>query len=168
MKPLLITAAGRTLSSAPLGRREDDVEVRRVPVLPTAGSLDAMRPTVIVLDSALVASAGGETDRFRELAAVASLVAIGDVGDPEPSDALPLEFLTGFLPGDASPGAVFALLRGGFRHAASLVAERRAVAEEDERHRELTELTSVGVALSTQRDLLLRVAANDGIVEVEV
>ena len=34
VKPLLITALGRTISPAPLGRREDDVEVRRVPVLP--------------------------------------------------------------------------------------------------------------------------------------
>jgi HD-GYP domain-containing protein (c-di-GMP phosphodiesterase class II) len=45
-------------------------------------------------------------------------------------------------------------LRGAFRHAASLLGERRAVAEQEDRHRELRELTSVGVALSTERDLL--------------
>ena len=28
MKPLLLTAVGRTISTAPLGRRGDDVEVR--------------------------------------------------------------------------------------------------------------------------------------------
>ena len=60
MKPLLIAAVGRTISSVPLGRRDDDVEVRRVPALPAVSSLDCRRPTVIVLDRALVASAGGE------------------------------------------------------------------------------------------------------------
>jgi HD-GYP domain-containing protein (c-di-GMP phosphodiesterase class II) len=154
VKPLLITAAGRTISSAPLGRRESDIEVRRVPVLPTARSLDPCRPTVIVLDRSLVESAGGAGEQLRELAAVAALVALGDVGETEPSEVFPGDLLTGFLPGDAPPGTIFAMLRGGFRHAAALVAERRAVAGEDERHRELTELTSVGVALSTQRDLL--------------
>ena len=46
------------------------------------------------------------------------------------------------------------MLRGGFRHAASMVAQRRAESEQELRHQELTELTNVGVALSTERDLL--------------
>jgi HD-GYP domain-containing protein (c-di-GMP phosphodiesterase class II) len=142
------------MASAPLGRRVEDVEVRHVPALPTPASLDPTRPTVIVLDRTLAASAGGDAGWVRDLAAIAALVGLGEVGETEPPDDLPPDLLTGFLPGDASPGTVLAMLRGGFRHAASLVAERRAVAEEDARHRELTELTSVGVALSTQRDLL--------------
>lgn len=152
MKPLLITAIGRTISSAPLGRREDDVEVRRVPVLPTAASLDASRPTVIVLDRALLVSAG-DGDRVKELAEHAALVGIGEAGEAEPSTAFPLDLLTGYVACDAPIGAVVATLRGAFRHAASLVAEQRAIAEEAERHRELRELTNVGVALSTERDL---------------
>lgn len=122
--------------------------------LPTASSLDPMRPTVILLDRALVASAGNETERFAELAAIAALVALGDQDDVEPDDVFPADLLTGFLPGGSPPGTVMAMLRGGFRHAAALVAQRRAVAQEYERHRELAELTNVGVALSTQRDLL--------------
>ena len=154
MKPLLITATGRAISSAPLGRRADDVEVRRVPALPVASALDPLRPTVILLDRVLLASAHGDAERLADLAKRTSLVALGDVGEADPPHDFPLELLTGYLPCDASPGTIIAMLRGGFRHAASLVAERRAVAEEDERHRELTDLTHVGVALSTQRDLL--------------
>ena len=59
-----------------------------------------------------------------------------------------------FSPAAPSPGLVTAQLRGAFRHAASLVAYRAVRSQERERHRELTELTRVGVALSTERDLL--------------
>lgn len=152
-KPLLIAAVGRTLTSAPLGRREDDIELRRVPALPSAGALDASRPTVIVLDHALIASAGGDHERMRDLARRAALVGIGDPGEAEPPTTFPLDLLTSYVAADAPPGATIAALRGGFRHAASLVAESRAIAEQAERHRELQELTNVGVALSTERDL---------------
>jgi HD-GYP domain-containing protein (c-di-GMP phosphodiesterase class II) len=152
-KPLLIAAVGRTISSAPLGRREDDVELRRVPALPTAASLDPERPTVIVLDRALIASAGDDVERLRELAKRAALVGLGDPGEAEPPSSFPLDLLTSYIPSDAPVGAVIATLRGGFRHAASLVAEQRAVAEQEERHRELKDLTNIGVALSTERDL---------------
>ncbi|MDB4875658.1 MAG: response regulator with domain [Gemmatimonadetes bacterium] len=151
MKPLLITALGRTISSAPLGRREDDVEVRRVPVLPRA--VDGARPTVIVLDRGLLASAG-DGEQLKELARFAALVGLGEPGEPEPPADFPLELLTSYVSADAPVGAIIAMLRGAFRHAASLVGERHAVAEQEERQRELRELTNVGVALSTERDLL--------------
>ncbi|HEY9225295.1 MAG TPA: HD domain-containing phosphohydrolase [Gemmatimonadaceae bacterium] len=154
MKPLLIASSGRTISSAPFGRRDDDVELRRVPALPTAITLDATRPTVIILDRALVNSAGDDQERFRNLAKRAALVALGDPGEAEPPSDFPVDLLIGYLPCDAAPGTMLTMLRGAFRHALSIVAERRAVAEGDERHRDLTELTRVGAALSTQRDLL--------------
>jgi HD-GYP domain-containing protein (c-di-GMP phosphodiesterase class II) len=153
MKPLLLTAVGRTISSAPLGRRGDDVEVRRIITLPTVQALDAERPTVIVLDRALLASAGDEWSRVCELAAVAAIVGLGDAGELEPPDSHPMDVLTSWVPGDASAGMVIAALRGAFRHAASLVAERRARSEATDRARELAELTSIGVALSTERDV---------------
>jgi HD-GYP domain-containing protein (c-di-GMP phosphodiesterase class II) len=153
MKPLLITALGRTISAAPLGRRGDDVEVRRVPALPTASVLDFERPTVIVLDRALLASAGDDDARLYELAAVAALVGIGEAGETEPSREFPVELLTAFISGDAAAGAVMAALRGAFRHAGSIVAERRAREAAELRAKELGELTAIGVALSTQRDL---------------
>jgi HD-GYP domain-containing protein (c-di-GMP phosphodiesterase class II) len=88
-----------------------------------------------------------------DLARVAALVAFGEPGEAEPRADLPLDLLSGYQPGDAPAGAIVAMLRSGFRHAASLVAERRAREDVTERHRELTELTSIGVALSTERDL---------------
>jgi hypothetical protein len=78
MKPLLLMAIGRTISAAPLGRREDDVEVRTVPVLPTARAMDGDRPTVVVVDRALLASAGRAVEALRALSTMAALVWIGD------------------------------------------------------------------------------------------
>ena len=153
MKPLLLTAIGRTISAAPHGRREDDVEVRRVPVLPTARALERDRPTVIVLDRNLLRSVGDEPARLQELATVAALVGIGDVGESDPPPDFPVDLLTCWVPGDASVGTMITSLRGAFRHAASLVAERRAREEAIDRARELAELTAIGVALSTERDL---------------
>ncbi|HEV8498884.1 MAG TPA: HD domain-containing phosphohydrolase [Gemmatimonadaceae bacterium] len=154
MRPLLITAMGRAISSAPLGRRVDDVEVRRVPALPAAATLDADRPTVIVLDRYLLRSVGSDHERLRELATCVAFVGLGEPGEDEPGREFPADLLTGYLPCDAPAGTILAMFRGGFRHAATLVAERRAVGEEKERHRQLRELTNVGVALSTERDLL--------------
>ncbi|MDB4906282.1 MAG: metal dependent phosphohydrolase [Gemmatimonadetes bacterium] len=153
MKPLLIVALGRTISAAPLGRRGDDVEVRHVPVLPTASTLDNERPTVIALDAGLLASIGDDRPRLEDLARCAAIVGIGSAGETEPASNFPLDLLSGWVPGDAPTGAILAQLRGGFRHAASLVAERRAKHEEALRHGELNELSRVGVALSTERDL---------------
>jgi len=124
-----------------------------VPVLPTAASLDPERPTVLVLDRALLQSAGSDSRRIEELARAAVLVGIGDASEHEPPADFPVELLTGYLPSDAAVGATMAMLRGALRHAATQVGERRAVAAEEQRHRELTELSSVGVALSTERDL---------------
>jgi HD-GYP domain-containing protein (c-di-GMP phosphodiesterase class II) len=145
---------GRAISSAPLGRRVDDVEVRRVPALPAAATLDADRPTVIVLDRYLLRSVGSDHERLRELATCVAFVGLGEPGEDEPGREFPADLLTGYLPCDAPAGTILAMFRGGFRHAATLVAERRAVGEEKERHRQLRELTNVGVALSTERDLL--------------
>ena len=153
MKPLLLTALGRTIAAAPLGRRGDDVEVRRIPALPTARALDLDRPTVIMLDRALLESAGDATERLQELAALVALVGIGDPGEAEPPDEMPVDLLSSFLPGDAAVGVVFAALHGAFRHAAALLGERRARADADEHSRELAELTAIGVAMGTERDL---------------
>jgi HD-GYP domain-containing protein (c-di-GMP phosphodiesterase class II) len=153
VKPLLLATVGRALTSAPLGRREDDVEVRRVPALPVAAALDAERPTVVLLDRALLSSVGSDHSRLVELAEVAAIVGIGDAGESAPPAHFPAELLTSWVAGDASPATMIAQLRGAFRHAASIIVARSARREETIRHHELTELTRVGVALSTVRDL---------------
>ena len=118
------------------------MEVRRIPALPTARALDLDRPTVIMLDRSLLASAGEATERLEELAAVASVVGIGDPGEVDPPEGMPMELLSGYLPGDAPVATVFATLHGAFRNAAALLAARRARTEADERARELAELTA--------------------------
>lgn len=153
MRPLLITAVGRSITSLPFGRREGDVEVRQVPALPGAATLDPERPTVIVLDRALLGAAGDDRSIFEDLAKRAALVGVGEPGEVEPPADWPADYLTGYLPSDAPGATVFAAVRGAFHHAVSIVAERHARLEEAERRRELGELTDVGVALSTERDL---------------
>jgi HD-GYP domain-containing protein (c-di-GMP phosphodiesterase class II) len=153
MKPLLLTAVGRTISTAPLGRRGDDIEARHILALPTAKAMDPDRPTVIALDRALLISVGSDPARLQELATVAALVGIGESGETEPPATFPVDLLTSWVPGDATAGTVITALRGAFRHAGALVAERRARQDAFERARELTELTAIGVALSTERDL---------------
>ena len=117
-------------------------------------AIDATRPTVVVLDRALLATAGGDLAPIRDLARCAALVGVGDAGEEEPPGDFPVDLLTGYLPADAPVGTLMAMLRGAFRHAVSLVNERRAIAEERRSHRELKELTNLGLALSTERDLM--------------
>jgi hypothetical protein len=127
MRPLLITAIGRTISTDPLGRRDGDVELRQVPALPTAWSLDGERPTVIVLDRALLGSSGGDHAQLEELSRSAALVGLGEAGEREPPVDFPLDLLTGYAPADAPVGVLLATVRGAFRHAVAIVAERCAI-----------------------------------------
>ena len=154
MKPLLLTAPGSALSEAPLGRRGDDVELRAIPTLPMPRALDLERPTVLALDRTLIASAGdAAAAQLRTLAGLIAIVGIGDPHDTEPGDEFPVDALTSFIPGGASNGTKLAAFRGAFRHAAALTAVRRARNTAMERTRELTELSAIGVALTTERDL---------------
>lgn len=125
-----------------------------MPSVPAASALDPARATVVLVDRSLLHTLGGDLRPIRDLAERAALVGIGDEGELEPPTDFPADLLSGFIPGGALAGLVAAQLRGAFRHAASLVACRVARQQERDRHRELAELTRVGVALSTERDLL--------------
>jgi HD-GYP domain-containing protein (c-di-GMP phosphodiesterase class II) len=153
MKPLLLTAYGNPLASAPLGRRGDDVEVRSILALPTVRALDLDRPTVLALDRTLIASAsGGASTQLRALSGLIAIVGIGEPGELEPGEGFP-DLLTSFIPGGASTGLKLAAFRGAFRHAAALVAVRHARVTAGDRTRELAELSEIGLALTTERDL---------------
>ena len=154
MKPLLIAASSRSLTDTPLGRRDGDIEIRRVLAFPVMAALDPTRPTVIVLDRALLSTLGEDRGRLVEISRLAALVGHGDAGVHEPPADFPTDLLTSFIPGDAPPGLVVAQLRGAFRHAAVLVGERNATLQALQRYQELTDLTKIGVALSTEHDLL--------------
>ncbi|MHB1072898.1 MAG: hypothetical protein ACYC3Q_08730, partial [Gemmatimonadaceae bacterium] len=125
-----------------------------MPALPRAASLPDDRPVTVVLDRALLAGAGADRSVIEELARVGAVVGMGDPGESEPGADFPVDLLSSWIAGDAPVGAVIAQLRGAFRHAATLVAERAVRAEERRRHAEIAELTRVGVALSTERNLL--------------
>ncbi|MEA3244578.1 MAG: GAF domain-containing protein, partial [Gemmatimonadota bacterium] len=149
MQPLVITPVGR--AAAALDGLA--VEVRRERELPPGDALDAERPTVVLLDRALAASAGGRAG-LQALAEVAALVGLGEAGADEPGDELAPDLLTSFLAADAAPATARVAIRGALRHAAALVASRRAERKGGRSADDLHELTKIGVALSTERDLL--------------
>ncbi|HET7456918.1 MAG TPA: HD domain-containing phosphohydrolase [Gemmatimonadaceae bacterium] len=158
LRPLLLVRQGRVVPQ-PVMALADGVEIRRVPALPEVADVDPLRPTVVLLDRAVLMRLAAPRVQLTALAAVASLVVVGDPGDREPApdllDCCPEELLSGFVAADARPTrGELTRLRGAFRTAAALSAGARARAAERDRQRELTELSSVGAALGTERDLL--------------
>ncbi|HVA56575.1 MAG TPA: HD domain-containing phosphohydrolase [Gemmatimonadaceae bacterium] len=149
MKPLLIVSEVPCLGAASLVA-DRAVEVRRVRTLPAAATLDPTRPTVVLLDRALAATSACADGGLSAIGARAVLVA---VGEPGPGADFPTDLATSFIPADAPSAMVAAQLRGAFRHAASIVAVNGARYREERSRRELTDLTRVGVALSTERNL---------------
>jgi HD-GYP domain-containing protein (c-di-GMP phosphodiesterase class II) len=153
MKPLLIVSEGRVLGRAPL-EADPAIEVRRVRALPDAAVLDPNRPAVVVLDHALLRTAGPDSAaQLAALAARAALLAVGDRGEPEPTADFPTELLTGFIAAGTPWATAGAQLRGAFRHAMAIVEADRARYRERRSRQELQDLTQVGAALSTERDL---------------
>ena len=153
MKPLLILSEGRTLGGAPLDA-DPAIEVRRVRALPDPATLEPDRAAVVVLDRALVRAAGQDAAAaLAGIAARAALLAVGEPGEREPAAELPAHLITSFVPADAPAAVVAVQLRGAFRHAATIVDADRARYREERSRRELADLTQVGVALSTERDL---------------
>lgn len=150
MQPLVLTSVGRAIPALD-GLA---VEVRRVPLLPAVTALDPERPTVVWLDRALAESAGDVRHGIEALAGVAALVGVGGPGEAEPPEALPAEHLTSYVAADAPPAAQRVAAQGAMRHAAALVAARRSTRRETRSASDLHELTRIGVALSTERDLL--------------
>jgi len=130
--------------------REAGVDMAELGSVPDVESIDASRPTVLVLDRSLAAGAGA---RLAAIAQVAAIVGFGGDGDAEPPAEWPLESLAGFIPAGAAPRAAAAQMRGALHHAAALAAAHQATEMERERTRELADLARVGAALSHERDL---------------
>src|SRR5437773_10752648 len=66
---------------------------------------------------------------------------------------MPAELLAGFVRHPAGPREFLVAIRSGFREAAARAETARARAEAATRSREIGELTRIGVALGTERDL---------------
>jgi HD-GYP domain-containing protein (c-di-GMP phosphodiesterase class II) len=110
------------------------------------------RPTVLLLDAAGRAQIPVEALRgFVD--AGGAVVALGAPGETDVPETLPVELLSGFLPEPQPPRQLLVALRAGFREAAARAETARARSEAAQRSREIGELTRIGVALTTERDL---------------
>jgi len=126
--------------------------VRRVETLPHGEELDPERPTVVIVDAALAERSGGPAT-LGSLAPFVAFIGIGDAGEREPSETLRSLALTSWLAADASAGAGTTALQGALRHASSLIEAFRAARLEQSSAFDLRELSRVGAALSTERNL---------------
>jgi HD-GYP domain-containing protein (c-di-GMP phosphodiesterase class II) len=140
MIPLLVVADA---SHLPAAASSLDVEVEYATALPTAASVERARPTVVIVPPEW---RGADASSLKALASRAALVLAGKPGETQPPDGIAGELAVAWLPARANEQSAMASLRSALRHA-------DAVAAADARNDELRELTRIGVALSTERDL---------------
>ncbi len=152
MQPVIYAPAGRAIPAFPSLGVGDAFDVRRVARLPDEEGIDHERPTVVLLDAALLAASGGP-GAVAALAPSVAFVGLGDAGEREPADALKAVALSSWLPTDASAGQGMIALHGAMRHASTLIDAYRASRLEQSSAFDLRELSRVGAALSTERDL---------------
>src|SRR4029077_4526655 len=82
-----------------------------------------------------------------------AIVALGRDGETDVPETLPTEFLSGFLTYPTSPRRLLLAIRAGCGDAAARAERARARGEAAQRAREIGELTRIGVALGTERDI---------------
>ena len=148
MKLLLLHSPGWNPAAIADALAADQVERRAL------GSGDEFRddgrPTVLLLAPAdRSAFTGSRLERLFE--AGAAVVALGAAGEGDVPDTLPAERLAAFLPAPAGPSLLLLTLRAAFRASA---ARREALLARDEsaaRMRELTELSDIGMRLTTEK-----------------
>jgi len=110
------------------------------------------RPTVLVLDPDNRSLF--PLDALRALVdAGGSIVELGRPGETEVPPEMPVELLAGFVRHPPGGREFLVAIRSGFREAAARAETARARAEAATRSREIGELTRIGVALGTERDL---------------
>jgi HD-GYP domain-containing protein (c-di-GMP phosphodiesterase class II) len=109
-------------------------------------------PTVFVLDPE--SRSAFPLDAVRGFVdAGGGIVLLGRPGETDVPDTFPPELLSGFVPDPHGARHLLLAIRAGFREAASRAETARARAEAALRSREIGELTRIGVALGTERDL---------------
>ncbi len=110
------------------------------------------RPTVFVLDSE--SRSIFPVDALRAFVdAGGAIVALGRSGELDLPAEMPSELLSGFLKQPVGPRQLLVAVRAGYREAAARLETARARSEAANRSREIGELTRIGVALGTERDL---------------
>lgn len=151
MQPLVFLPEGRSIPALPTLGGDAGFEVRRVSALPSAAALPADRPVVVLVDARL-ANAGAAA--LAGLAEQAALLGIGEAGEAGPSGVLADAALVGWMPSDALPSLGRTVFQGALRHAATLLAAARSRRLEQHSATDLRELSRVGAALATERDLV--------------
>jgi GAF domain-containing protein len=135
----------------------DAEQIERRSITGAAAGMVDEQPTVLLLDDGLRRLLG--TLGVRAAAdAGAAIVALGAPGETDlPADLPGAELGPVFLTYPAGPRQLLAALKAGFREAAARIESVRSRAEITARSKEITELTRIGVALSTERnyDVLL-------------
>ncbi len=110
------------------------------------------RPTVFLLDAE--SRSAFPVDVLRSFVdAGGAIVALGRNGEADVPEGLPTEFLSGFVIHPTTPRRLLVAIRAGFREAAARAETARARGEAAQRAREIGELTRIGVALGTERDI---------------
>jgi len=146
---LLHTPTWRPASAAP-ALEGAQIDVREVRLLRDL-AVDE-RPTVLVLDAESRSIL--PLDVLRAFVdAGGAIVALGRDGEPDVPTEMPSELLSGFVRHPAGVRQLLVAVRAGFREAAARAETARARAEAASRGREIGELTRIGVALGTERDL---------------
>src|SRR5438067_6555827 len=146
---LLHTSAWDPASVGPTLERAQ-IETRQAR-LPRDLSVDE-RPSVFVLDSE--SRSLFPVDVLRAFVdAGGAIVALGRNGEADLPAEMPAELLSGFVRQPVGPRQLLVAVRAGYREAAARLETARARAEAASRSREIGELTRIGVALGTERDV---------------
>ena len=150
MKYVLLHPA--TFSTAPIAAALETEEIESR-VIETSDELTvAGVPTAIVLDPA--GRSLFTTDELEHFANAGGGVVI--VGAPDEHDVpehLPDSMIAAFIPQSHGPRQLLVALRTAYREAAARAESSRARREAGYRTREIAELTRIGMALTTERDL---------------
>ncbi|HET7790231.1 MAG TPA: HD domain-containing phosphohydrolase [Gemmatimonadales bacterium] len=149
MRYVLLHAEGWSPDAITHALENGQVSVEAV----TAKTLTAReQPTVLALDAASRAAFPIEALRAF-VDGGGAIVALGAPGEDDLPALLPPELLSGFVPLPIHPGQLLVAVRAGLREAAARAETARARGEAGMRAREIGELTRIGVALGTERDL---------------
>jgi HD-GYP domain-containing protein (c-di-GMP phosphodiesterase class II) len=110
------------------------------------------RPTVFLLDSE--SRSIFPLDVLRAFVdAGGAIVALGRDGEADLPVEMPAELLSGFARHPVAQRQLLVAVRAGYREAAARLETARSRAEAASRSREIGELTRIGVALGTERDV---------------
>jgi len=146
---LLHTAAWQ---AGPFAAALDGAQIERVEIRGVRDVAVDDRPTVLLLDP--THRSIFPIDVLRALVdAGGAMVALGRKGETDVPQEIPGELLAGFVRHDAGAREFLIAVRTGFHEAAARAETSRARAEAALRAREIGELTRIGVALGTERDL---------------